>query len=251
MHVYQNTESGVIPMHYVEKTTRPGELRPTRITDVKKWLKQGLDVAPSVTTILNVLDKAALTNWKVKTNLECAFKHCRQINDLDLFLAEVKRISEMEMDQAPTAGTNIHEVLEDYFNGKLPPMDSHDWVICKNVWDAIQEGTGLVIPEGEAEVMFCKNGYGGCVDLVLDGWIIDYKTKLSADKFKPGRMAYPDHARQLAAYRQAINPTAQCANIFICIETGEVDFHPHSEADLKKGWQVFEHALKIWQINNE
>lgn len=250
MHVYESTETGIEARHYVPMKTRPSELRPTRITDFRKWLKQGLDVAPSVTTILNVLDKAALTNWKVNTHLECSFQ-CRSIDNLDLFLAEAKRIAEMEMDQAPTAGTNVHEVLEDYFNGKLPPMDSHDWVICKNVWDAIQEGTGLVIPEGQPEVMFLKDGYAGCCDLVLDGWIIDYKTKLTKEKFKPGKMAYPDHSRQLAAYRQAINPEARAANIFICIETGEVDFHEHSEEELQKGWKVFEHAKSIWQLINE
>ena len=250
MHVYEKTETGIEPRHYVEMTTKNGT-RPTTLRDYKKWREKGLEVYPSVTTILDVLNKPALITWKVNQHLNAVLNHPEVIKS-DNFLKDVAYLAKMEMDKAPTAGTNVHEVLEDFFNNKVPAMDTPEFEIVTNVWNAISHATDYVIPEGEAEVMVASDlGYAGCVDLVLDGWIIDYKTKLEASKFKPGNMAYDDHAIQLAAYRQVINPSARCANIFICIETGEVDFHEHSEADLTKGWDIFSHALEIWKLKNQ
>ena len=64
-------------------------------------------------------------------------------------------------------------------------------------------------------------------------------------------MAYPDHARQLAAYRVGLKmPDAHCANAFVCLETGEIDFHVHPEADLQRGWETFLDCLSIWKREN-
>ena len=117
-HYYENTESGVLPRHFVEMASRPGELRPTRITDVRKWWKEGRVVVPSVTTVINVLDKAALNNWKIDRHLEQVWLNLprleREYSDTSIperlydFTSEVKRLTELEMDKAPKAGTDIH-----------------------------------------------------------------------------------------------------------------------------------------------
>ena len=94
-------------------------------------------------------------------------------------------------------------------------------------------------------------GFGGQVDLHNVQWVIDFKSKTTADKFKPGKMAYDEHRIQLSAYRIGLDmPTARCANVFISLEDGQVDFHEHTEAELDKGWRLFQHALSIWQIQN-
>jgi hypothetical protein len=94
--------------------------------------------------------------------------------------------------------------------------------------------------------------YAGTVDLISKEWVVDYKTKQTADKFKRGKMAYVDHARQLAAYDMGITKcgsSRRCANIFICIETGEVDFHEHTSEALDNGWLDFKDALEIYNRN--
>lgn len=250
MHFY--TADGE-PRHFVEMTSRPGELRPTRTADAKKnnWV-------PSVTTILNVLNKPALINWKVDQHLRQAWELRNENLTIDEFFLEVKRLTELEMDKAPSAGTDLHDKLERFLLNALP-QDDDDYWLCLRVLDKIKEHTCR--DDWQPERRFAHPfGFAGMVDLSTEpsskggenvGWVIDYKTKQFASKFKPGKMAYPDHHRQLAAYREGLGmPLARCANVFICLENGEIDFHEHSEADLQKGWATFHDALSIWRREN-
>lgn len=231
------------PRHFVEMKTKPGQLRPTRIADAKKagWV-------PSVTTILNLLDKRALTDWKISEHLKVAYRVRPDIfPSADDYLSEVKRLTEIELDKAPSAGTDVHDSLEKFFLGEMPENHID---ICDSVWALISERCGDIgwVPESR---FVSPHGFGGMVDLSNHQWIIDYKTKQTAEKFKPGKMAYPDHSRQLAAYRNGLGrPKSRCANIFICIETGELDFHEHSEEELSKGWETFLDCLNIWKREN-
>ena len=261
-HYYEQRSDGkIIPRHLVEMKSRPGELRPTTITDVRKWWKEGRQVVPSVTTILGVLDKAALTNWKIDQHLQQAFAitsdRCAEIRinssfpdfTVDEFITLTKQRTELEMDKAPSAGTDIHKVLEGFFSLSTLPDNPHEQQIIQNVCVALSECAGAY--QWMSEKNFVSNGYGGQVDLSGNGWLIDFKSKQSADKFKPGKMAYDDHRMQLAAYRMGLNmPTARCSNVFICLENGEVDFHEHTEDELSKGWELFKHCLAIWQLQN-
>lgn len=254
-HFYQETEQGVVPKHFVEMTSRPGELRPTRITDVRKWWEQGQLVVPSVTTVLDVLAKHALINWKIDQHLIQAFKHLDKPRDEGYsesdYIFDIKRFTELEMDKAPSAGTDFHKLMEQYINGEITNEDPN-FNLCFKTFDVIFEKTNG-IDTWEPEINFISNlGFGGQIDLSNNPnspWIIDYKTKQTADKFKPGKMAYDDHRMQLAAYRMGIGqPSARCANVFVCLEDGQIDFHEHSQEELEKGWGLFQHALEIWKL---
>lgn len=239
MHFYSKDAE---PKFFVEMKTRPGELRPTRTADAKKegWV-------PSVTTILNVLDKPALVNWKVGQYVRQAYTlNPADYQTVDLFLDAVRYKADQEMDKAPSAGTDVHSSLEKYFLGETPE-DHLD--ICLSVERAIISNTGYARDDFSTERRFSHNlGYAGMVDLSNRWWVIDFKTKQTADKFKPGKMVYPEHCRQLAAYRHGLQtPSATCANIFICIESGEIDFHIHKEPDLEKGLGTFLDSLSIWK----
>lgn len=248
-HYYQQTESGVLPRHFVEMSTRPGELRPTRITDVKKWWKAGEVVVPSVTTVMNVLNKQALINWKIDRHLEQAWLIGLTDLTVDDYIKEVKRLTELEMDKAPTAGTDFHKILEQYYLLMLP-MDHELRPLCNEINGVIEEITGR--QEWVTERNFVSDeGYGGQIDLSCETWDIDLKTKQTADKFKPGKMVYDEHKMQLAAYREGVGtPKARCANLFVCLESGEIDFHEHKETELERGWKLFKSALSIWQLQN-
>lgn len=251
-HYYeQMTDGTVCARHYTEMKSRPNELRPTTIADVRKWWKEGRQVVPSVTTVGDVLNKAALINWKIDQHLRVAI-NVDQRQDVEQWIAEVKRLTELEMDKAPSAGTDIHKALELYFRGIVaggPDITKEDRAICSKVDAAIYRYTAN--DEWTSERNFVHDGFGGQVDLHNDSWVIDFKSKQTADKFKPGKMAYPDHHMQLAAYREGLGlPSARAANVFICLENGEVDFHEHTEAELSKGWELFQHALAIWQLQH-
>ena len=95
------------------------------------------------------------------------------------------------------------------------------------------------------------SGFAGKVDLhCAPGWVVDFKTKNSCDKWKPGKMAYPEMAMQLAAYRVGLGlHNARCANIFICLEDGAVEFHEWDNAELDKQFANFADLLRIWLRN--
>lgn len=250
MHFYEATETGVEARHFVPLVSRPGEIRPTRISDVRKMWAEGRDVVPSVTTVLNVLAKPGLENWKIDRHLTVAFDAAINMNQRDDWIAEVRRLTELEMDKAPTAGSDLHKSLEEFFRGNLD--DSHDdYRICHGVHQSIEMITGY--RGWEAERRFVSPlGYGGQVDLCGGDWVIDFKTKQTADKFKPGKMAFDEHVMQLAAYREGLGlPRAKAANVFICLEDGQVNFHEHTEEELQRGWRMFQHALALWQEQNQ
>ena len=261
-HFYEKTGSGVIPQHYVPLVSRPEELRPTRISDVRKMWKEGRVIVPSVTTILNVLAKPALINWKIDQHLEQAFKHIDLPRDIHYtesdYIFDIKRLTEQEMDKAPSAGSDFHKMMELFLTEKLPPefnANSDIFRLCQNVLEVIEDKTDTTKEYWCSETSFVADGYGGQIDLLTrfnDSWTIDYKTKQTADKFKPGKMAYDEHSMQLAAYREGLGlPNARAANVFICLEDGQIDFHEHKEEELQKGWTMFQHALAIWKLQHE
>lgn len=241
MHFY--TQQGE-PRHYVPMTKDPSQLRPSRTTDAKKhsWV-------PSVTTILDIFDKPALANWKVDQHLQQAYElDPSEYTTPSEYMAEIKRLTREEMDKAPQAGTDMHEVIEAYFKGNIVPVEHTDLML--SIRELIEKETGWKATDFESEVYFAHPmGFAGQTDLrIRNDWVIDFKTKQTADKFKPGKMVYVDHERQLAAYRGGLEaPTANCANLFICLETGELDFHIHKEEKLQCGWGTFKDALSIWK----
>ncbi|HIF60863.1 MAG TPA: hypothetical protein EYQ26_15480, partial [Rhodospirillales bacterium] len=140
------------------------------------------------------------------------------------------------MDLAPSAGTDFHKSQEEFTNNLLPRSHEH-YDLCATVESVITKETHVDDSIWTTEKSFVHEGYGGQADLYLYNdnveWIIDYKTKQTADKFKPGKMVYSNHSEQLAAYRAAIAPKARCVNVFVCLESGEVDFHEHTEEQLE------------------
>lgn len=258
MHFYTETKEGVKPRHFVQQIKDPSKSRASRVTDARKALKGGEIWYPSVTGILNILDKPALTAWKVDQHLMMAYEFGGSVSGStsEGWGRSVKAATQERMDLAPKAGTDIHKVLEDFMRNGQIPLDETEAKICFNVEQALNQHCGADI-DWECEKYFVDKeyGYAGCIDLKGHGWTIDYKSKQTAEKFKPGKMVYADHYRQLAPYAAATTSThwadavSRCANIFICLETGEIDFHIHPEEDIKKGWGDFKDCLSIYFRN--
>lgn len=251
-HYYEKTGNGVEPRHFVGVSSRPGELRPTRITDARKagWY-------PSVTTIQGLLDKPALTDWKIQEHLKVAYKMATQDNGypfgVDSFITDVKIQTQAALDKAPKDGTDFHDVLERYFSGNETGMSDREISISRNVEALLCDDQ--VAYEWITEKSFVHSaGFAGKVDLHwqdgFNGIVVDFKTKNTADKWKPGKMAYPEMAMQLAAYRVGLGlDNARCANVFICLETGDVEFYEWEPETLDKQWANFADLLRIWLRN--
>src|SRR5690606_34393042 len=132
-------------------------------------------------------------------------------------------------------------------------VDHPDWELCNKAEENVRFSTGADLEGWIAERRFVSPiGYGGAVDLHNQEWVLDFKTKQTADKFKPGKMAFDEHVMQLAAYRVGLGlPSAKAANVFVCLEDGQVNFHEHTEEELQRGWRMFQHALALWQEQNQ
>ena len=224
-----------------------GKERNTNLRDARK-----LNLYPSVTTILGIMDKGALTSWKINQAVLASLTCPRKDDETEK--AWVYRVIHQDATEGAKAaaeeGTRIHNVLEDYYNGQTPHID--DAGIVQAVTHAIKAEIGDYgwIPEETS--VHAEQGYAGTVDLHSPDWVLDFKTK-DGDLEKV--QCYDDHYRQLAAYRESLGlPEAQCANVFISRDSKDENGRPfvkvviHKEAKTVKAWEEFKAILNCWQV---
>ncbi len=247
-HWYVKKDGKVEPRHFVPYADPKKGLRPSTIRDANKAKAKGEFWVPSVTTIIDILARPALSKWMVSEHLKTAHSIIPYFPQED-WIDEIKVKTSTKMEEAPQAGTDFHNSFEAYIKEELE-SDDEDFDLCDKVYQEILKKTEQVYWEPEVQFV-SKVGFGGMVDLSNDHWVIDFKTKQRTDQFKPGEMVWESHPMQLSTYREGLNkPFAKCANVFVCLEDGQIDFHEHSDKDLDKGWDVFLHALAIWKLQH-
>ena len=259
-HWYAQLSDGTVEArHTVPMTKDPTQTRNTRITDVRKWIKNGEKVAPSVTTIQNVLHKEALMNWQKEQLNKASYK----LNPADYlnfteYNAAVNKAFKEEADKAPQAGIDFHALMEAFINKELA-IEHESFDLCREVCNLIFDKTGVPMDEWQSEIkVFSILGYSGQCDLFIPGerpYVIDFKTKQFADKFNPGKMGFPkSHLSQLMAYGAELDPSFLFTpvNIFVCLETGEIDWHQwDNEKQKTKAFNYFLAALNVFNVDNE
>jgi hypothetical protein len=221
--------------------------RPTTLRDARK---EGL--LPSTTTIINILDKAGLTNWKLQQVLLAALTLPREPNELEQdWLARVMKDSRETGYKAANRGTEIHGIIESWFEQVyMPEKPAYLDAIDSTLKNAFGDQTWL------CEKSFAHPlGFGGRVDLVSKpingqgtGFVVDFKTKdTDLDKVD----VYFEHELQLSSYREGLNlPNARCAILFVNGTTNQVKLVEIEEPQLQKSWECFQHLLRVYQIKN-
>jgi hypothetical protein len=257
MHVYEKIGDKIHPRHFTPLQKRSGN-RPTRISDLKKWRKQGLRVVPSVSSILDLLGKPSLQTWKLREHLATAFAFpSAERGTLQEYTDEIVRLTEHELAKIPASGTKIHEHLSNHVNRVKTPDDLTFYRsrLCSVVFDEIEKHTGKKYSDFESEVSFFADGFGGQADLVAKDRtvIIDFKSKNKKASFKRGKMTYQDNIIQLAAYRMALGTKlfpAKCINVYIFHNDEDtlVDVVQHSEDDLEQSEKIFNHLLSLFEL---
>jgi hypothetical protein len=237
--------------HYYDQTGKPcytvigknGRERNTTLTDAKR-----LRLVPSVTTILEIVHKQALGDWRVKRGIMSALS--LTINDgegVDEFIERIVNDSRKSSILASEEGSRIHDAIEMSFKGKLYPNEYSPHVSV--VYDLLNE-TFPDIGDWIAEASFaCDLGYGGKVDLYSPstGIVVDFKSKDLAPGEKK-KLAY-DQNYQLAAYSRGLGLRPNvCANIFVSrTHPGHAEMHVWNKDEVLAGWRVFSSALACWQ----
>lgn len=255
-HYYTKTGE---PMHWVPKKDGKGN-RPTTIADARK-----LGLLPSVTTVLETLDKPELTNWKVRQAVTAVLTAPRVPGEeLDAFVQRVlytDREQDQEAKVARDRGTAIHDALEAFFNNR-------PWDPTLAAWVERAAAKVMTLTESvrviETEHVLVGNGYAGRADLIVapndqgdEEIIVDFKTAKTLPR--PDRdgvvTSWPEHRMQLGAYARARNmecmragryPNIRVANVYI--STVDLSQPPLFVED--KAWDeaacAFERVLEVW-----
>lgn len=217
--------------------------RATTLADGRK-----LGLVPSVTTVLGVLDKAALTTWKVEQGIMAALTLPRIDGESERdMLARIRMDSQAQAKAAAEEGTRIHDACENAMKGQWfpPKYQPHVDAVMETLQDRFPGVNDWI-----AEKAFChESGFGGKVDLhsPSTGIVVDYKGK-DGDFSDGKKLAYDQHW-QLAAYQVGLClPRNVCANLFVSrTHPGKVAAHVWKEKDIEEGWQVFNAALSVWK----
>ena len=215
-----------------------------RNSTVKDAREHGL--LPSVTTIIGCASKPALDVWKQQQAILSALTLPRLEGESEEdWLSRVVADSKETAKQAAERGTQIHGVIEAFYEGiyipELPPY-------VRAVENAINEhfGSQLWI----SEKSFAYGGFGGKCDLVAkSGFVVDFKTtEKDLDKLD----YFFDHQMQLSAYRMGFEmPKARCAIVYVNALQNKAKLVEIPEDDLRIGWECFTHLLAFYRAKNK
>jgi hypothetical protein len=215
--------------------------RPATLRDARK-----LGLLPSTTGVIRQLSSAGLDLWKQQQVLLAALTLPRLPDELEAdWLKRVMQDSRATGREAAERGTAIHAIIQSWFEGVYMPEKPP---YINTIVDTLNNAFGSQLWLSERSFGH-PLGYGGKCDLMAKaGFVVDFKTKdTDLDKVD----VYFEHEMQLAAYREGLGvPTARCAIVFVNGTTDQVKLIEIEQDRLQKGWECFEHLLRVYQIKN-
>lgn len=213
-----------------------------------------LQLVPSVTTVLQVVNKPQLSRWKEDQMMLAALTLGRLPDETDeSFLKRVREDAFKQVDDAADLGTEIHDACESHFKGRVVPHRHRQTVaaVCAQI-ETLFPG----VNDWVSEASFAHPlGFGGRVDLhsPSTGIVVDFKGKdgdfTELDAYgKPKKLAWDQHY-QLAAYNRGLRlPPAPCANVFFSrTHPGFAKGHRWTQEEIDAGWRFFAAALELWR----
>lgn len=227
---------------FYEVPTKTGGLRAVHIGDVRKAF-----AVPSVTTVLNVIAKPALTEWMVNQGILAALTLPKIEGEPEAdWLKRVKLDGKQQAKDAADEGTRIHDAIEASFHHRTVPTKYLPHV------DAVHAKLHELYPgvnDWKAEAYIPTHmGYGGKCDLhsPSTGITIDHKGK-DGDFSDGKKLAYDQHW-QLGPYQGALPiPKEEGVNLFISrTHPGKIAHHIWTPQEMEQGRRVFLAALDLW-----
>lgn len=231
---------------------KDGSDRPTTLRDARK-----MDLVPSVTTILKIVAKPGLEQWKLEQMLLSAMTLPKIDGEPEKsYIARIVADSKETGKQAAEAGTRIHESIERWFEGERNVQ--HPEIAAAFDEAIFSHFKTHPFQEWRVERSFADSmGFGGKVDMYTEpdehaptGIVLDAKSK----DFGPDDKidVYDEHRLQLAAYRKGLGiPHARCANVFVSrTYPGLVKVVEWPESDLQTAWDMFHCLLRYWNLKN-
>ena len=158
-------------------------------------------------------------------------------------------------DTAADFGSEIHNAIEHYFDGK--PIPDHLLEYIQPAFDWKQKNQ-LEFIEREKILVNPQHGFAGMCDIVGKGpdaqqFIIDWKTRKTKPKVKV--TSYDFQVHQIAAYggtyfgeKEILEGRVYGANCYISsTEPGRFEVISYSPEELAEAWKAFVAACEIWR----
>ena len=217
-----------------------GKERNTTLRDARKE-----QLVPSVTTILSMIAKPQLENWKINQALNSALTLEKDsLETIEEFAYRCKQDSKRIGQEAAEKGTKIHAMIERGFLGEG----------TSKTYKIIQAWLDENFPNEEwiAEDSFCADlGYGGKIDLYSkSGIFVDFKTKDNLEGKDPSKLVYDEHGMQLSAYAQGCGfEDVERVSIFVDREDTElIACHIWDKESQTKHTEMFNSILTYWKL---
>lgn len=217
-----------------------GKERNTTLRDAKS-----LGLVPSVTTILGMVAKPALENWKITQAIKSAVAiNKSQEESMDSFVYRCKAEANQVGAKAAKEGTRIHALIESGFRGEG----------SNKTYERVLQYLNEEFPNETwlTEESFCApQGYGGKIDLYSkSGIFVDFKTKDNLKNKEAAQLVYDEHGMQLSAYAQGcrFNKPTRVSVFVDRADTELVLGYVWDKSSHKKHKEMFNSILKYWQL---
>jgi hypothetical protein len=271
------------PCHTQPNKSKPGETRPTTLKDAR-----ALGLLPSVTSILDVLSKPQLEDWKLE-QMTKEFQRRMQVfvdrvgasssdiiegirdiahRDIDALHEELADRAFQQVEDAADAGTKIHAAAEKSL--QFLEYDENEMVMLPELKASFPMSTFInpikafvkehaIRPSGhEVRIVNHLHGYAGTGDLPMTCakgvGFGDWKTR----KTKPGKpvQAYDTQLMQISAYhggyyQQIPAPTDHSCgwNGFLSTtEPGRFDVVWYDAKQIADAYHAFTSACSVWRF---
>ena len=209
---------------------------------------------PSVTTVLNIIEKPWLAAWE-KKEMGAALRtdllgiryfpkdQLKRLDLLDAMIKEAKKFPRTIGAAAMDLGSRIHNAVEELTLKKTPQIDA-DMKVGVASWKLWKQESGMEIVETEKLVYDPVLGYAGTADAIFKDnlnrlCLIDYKTSgsgIKSDSF----------ALQVAAYAMAYPEEISAGYVIMLNKIGKPAFAVH-KVNLEVCFKAFVDCLGLYK----
>jgi hypothetical protein len=215
------------------------------------------ELVPSVTNIIGILDKPALSRWAAKMVAERAMhmKHSLANMSDNEVVDVLKGAPWSKSSRAADRGTDIHAYLEARLNGLEPEELSDDAEPYKAAADDWFDYIGASLEDVRTEVTLFHPMYAGTTDLIArqDGrWVIlDFKTSKAvydeaALQLSALAGCYTDAAGEPVPWRDKSGFMSKTPRLVV-VRIGEDGWEEKEVADPEASLKAFFGLLDAWR----
>ncbi len=233
----------------VPMASKKGQMRPTTLADAKK-----MGLLPSVTTIMRLLDKPALTSWRIEQAVLASLTLPAIAGEsMDDRARRIIRDADDQVEKAATVGHLCHAAIEQYVLHGVTVVDPTIAPLLQPFTEWWKFNC-VKLHYCERVVVHPGFGYAGRLDCkaeIRDRGIcvIDFKTR----KPSGGSLrTYPEDGLQLSAYREADAMNAPLADscLSILINSQEPGLHIHEwpKDEIVRQFKCFGKLTELWQM---